>query len=125
VGKNDRTFNIVGESRRNADGSNRQTEIRRCRAGDAVSLCCEPDNPYDRNAVAVFSKRGIQIGYLSSEHAEWMTDKVARGLATAIIERINGGVAGKPSLGVCLRVNYKGEAVEPPKPRGLLARLFG
>ncbi|WP_298290336.1 HIRAN domain-containing protein [Novosphingobium sp.] len=60
---------IVGADFPNDDksGSNRRFEIALCKPGDVVHLVPEPTNNADPNAVAVFSERGIQIGYISAE----------------------------------------------------------
>lgn len=47
--------------------SNRQFEMLLCKPGDPVELRPEPKNPKDERAVAVFSERGIQLGYLTAE----------------------------------------------------------
>lgn len=115
MGANDRTLNIVGESYRNPDGSSRQAEIRRLRVGERVELRRQPENPHDPMAVAVHGARGPQIGFLSSDHARWIGGKIDGGYPVkAIIERINGGVPGKPSLGVCIRINYDGDDPQLP-----------
>jgi len=38
-----------------------------CAPGDVVELRLEPTNPYDENAVAIFSERGTQLGYVSAD----------------------------------------------------------
>lgn len=99
------TLGIVGESHKNPDGSSRQAEIKRCREGEAVQLIAEPDNPYDPLAVAVLSRRGTCIGYISRDHNEWIGQKLAdEGIASACIDMIVGGERGKPSRGVLLEL---------------------
>ncbi len=44
-------------------------EIMLCAPGDPVELRPEPKNPYDSNAIAVWSERGVQMGYISAERA--------------------------------------------------------
>ncbi|WP_261295523.1 HIRAN domain-containing protein [Sphingomonas hylomeconis] len=60
------TLAVVGIEYPNADRarSNRRFEIELCAPGDPVELRREPKNVHDRFAVAVFSERGIQMGYL-------------------------------------------------------------
>ena len=41
----------------------------RQRVGEPVALRREPKNPHDANAVAVFSARDVQVGYVSAERA--------------------------------------------------------
>jgi hypothetical protein len=125
MGERDYTLNIVGESYRNPDGSSRQDEIRRCKPGEPVELRREPDNRHDNMATAVISVRGVQIGYLSSAHAQWIGGKIDQGSdVKAIVERVNGGRPDAPSFGVCIRVNYDGDEPTLPRRPGLL-RLFG
>jgi hypothetical protein len=93
---------IVGESYRNDDGSDRQSEIRRCGAGEYVGLVREPENPYDSMCVAVYSERGVQIGCIPRS-AGWIAQRIDKGYpVTAVIKNINRGGEGK--LGVVLTV---------------------
>lgn len=74
---------VVGESFENDDGSSRQAIIQRLRAGDAVELRLEPDNRFDRRAIAVHSARG-QIGYISRDD-RWLFDAVKAGKVGEVI----------------------------------------
>ncbi|WP_197486306.1 HIRAN domain-containing protein [Sphingobium sp. EP60837] len=99
------TLGIVGESHKNPDGSFQQAEIKRCREGEAVQLIAEPHNPSDPLAVAVLSRRGTCIGYISREHNEWISEKLATdGIASACIDMIVGGGRDKPSRAVLLEL---------------------
>ncbi len=55
---------VVGINYSNEDGSDRRAELSRLALGDHVELRCEPENIHDSDAVAVFSARGVQLGYL-------------------------------------------------------------
>jgi hypothetical protein len=46
---------------------NRRTEILLCEPGEPVLLVHETTNRHDANAIAAFSARGVQIGYLSAD----------------------------------------------------------
>lgn len=112
MAKQDRDYslNIVGESYRNKDGSSRQKEIKLCRPGERITLVREPDNKHDPEAVAVYSSRGVQVGYLSADHCSWIGEKIDKGREVrAIVERVNGGTRDKPSVGLLIRLNYDGE----------------
>ena len=65
------TTSIVGMDFPNEDKSksNRRMECMMCAPGDPVELRPEPKNPFDENAVAIFSDRGAQLGYVSAERA--------------------------------------------------------
>lgn len=58
---------VVGVQYPNKDKSNRQFEIAICKPGDRIELRPEPKNIADEKAVAVYSERGVQIGYLTAE----------------------------------------------------------
>jgi hypothetical protein len=98
------TLNIVGESFR-------QKEIKLCREGEGLILKREPDNKYDRNAVAVLRENGGRIGYLSRDDAEWIGRIMDEGgRVDAKIKWITGGKRDKPSYGVVIYVNTTSEA---------------
>lgn len=61
--------NIAGESKLNNDGSSRQKILKKLKEGDSLDIIDEPDNPYDKKAVAVYSQYG-QIGYLPRDSNE-------------------------------------------------------
>lgn len=85
---------VAGESHANSDGSSRQGELRRCHRNELVTLVREPDNPYDGDAVAVISARGVQIGYVSSK-ASWIAEAIDDGREVrARIDSINSGDSG-------------------------------
>ena len=58
---------VVGARFPNSDGSDRRREILLCVPGEPVELRPEPHNKADPRAVAVFSCRQVQIGYLTAE----------------------------------------------------------
>ncbi len=72
---------VVGIGFANPDGSNRQTEALFCQPGETVELRLEPKNPHDANAVAVFSARGVQLGYLNADRAAYIGGKLRQGEA--------------------------------------------
>ncbi|ARS29054.1 HIRAN domain-containing protein [Sphingomonas sp. KC8] len=86
---------VVGER-------NYQASIGRCRAGERVYICHEPDNPYDDMALKVETAGGETIGYIA--RSSWLRDAIheqGRG-ATATIFNIAAGDTGL--LGVVLHV---------------------
>lgn len=81
------SLHVVGAAHLNADGSNRRSEIIFCNPGDRIELRPEPKNPADPYAVAVFTERGFQIGYLTAERAPWIGGMLAQGsIVTAIFQ---------------------------------------
>jgi hypothetical protein len=59
------TTSIVGIDFPNDDKSksNRLMECMLCAPGDTVELRLEPKNPFNSNAVSIWSDRGVQLGY--------------------------------------------------------------
>ncbi|MFN3943919.1 MAG: HIRAN domain-containing protein [Allosphingosinicella sp.] len=99
---------VVGADYPNRKGPGRRFEIELCRPGEPVVLIPEPKNPADPRAVAVFSCRGIQIGYLSAERCGWIGSIIGSGRdVRAIFQH-------KTSYGAAIRVAFDGE--EPALP---------
>lgn len=71
--------NVAGESHYNADGTDRQDIIPRCRVGEPLILAHEPDHPHDINAIRVLRANGQQIGYLERELAGQVVSRSAKG----------------------------------------------
>jgi hypothetical protein len=87
---------VVGVDFPNADRSrsNRRYELLLCAPGEAVTLVPEPRNPHDRNAVGVWSSRGVQVGYLTAERAPWIGARLRAGEeAVAVFQGMGEGVA--------------------------------
>ena len=93
---------VVGAPYGNADGSNRQFEILLCKPGEEVTLRPEPRNRHDRNAIAVDSCRGIQIGYVTAERAPLLGTLLGRAEMRAVFQR-------KAAFGAWIRVAFNGE----------------
>ncbi|WP_157218379.1 HIRAN domain-containing protein [Flavisphingomonas formosensis] len=102
---------VVGADHPNRDKSNRRFEILLCLPGEPVRLMPEPRNPVDPHAMAVFSARGIQIGYLTAERAPWIGGMVRNGREIrAIFQQATAG-------GAIIRAAFDGlEPVLPPAP---------
>jgi hypothetical protein len=102
---------VVGVGFANEDGTNRQSEALFCRPGDPVELRLEPKNRHDPRAVAVFSARGVQLGYLNAERASYIGGKLRQGeeyeaifqaaepTVTWIRAKIGGGSPKLPASG--------------------------
>lgn len=100
---------IVGANYANKDGGNRRTEIAFCDPGEPVELRPEPKNPHDAHAIAVFSVRGFQIGYVSSERAVVLGGLLRDGhVLTAIFQDV-------ASWGAIARVGVDCEPVLPTR----------
>lgn len=116
MGWNDFSLPACGEFFDNPDGTSRQLELAECRVGEKLELIREPDNPHDPRAVAIFTQRGIRVGYIRSTRAGWIGSKIDRGYdVRAIIERIRGRDIEGSTLGLLMRINMDGE--EPELPR--------
>lgn len=96
------SFAVVGGAHKNADGTDRMAEIYQCEPGELVNLYPEPENPHDRHAIAVFSCRGVQIGYISAERAPRLGSLLASREVQAVFQRAT-------SFGAYLRAAFDGE----------------
>lgn len=101
---------VVGADYPNKAGPGRRFEIAMCEPGEPVDLVPEPDNPADVNAVAVFSERGIQIGYLTAERAPLLSRDLRAGrIVTAVFQQ-------PATWGATIRVAFDGAApLLPPR----------
>lgn len=100
---------VVGADYPNKRGPGRRFEIALCRPGDPVELRPEPKNPADRNAIAVYSERGVQLGYLTAERAPLIGKYMRDGHdVTAVFQ-------AAVSFGAYIRVAFDGAAPELPK----------
>lgn len=104
------SLTVVGLSHPNEDASrsNRRFEAALCVPGEPVTLIAEPTNPYDCFAVAAFSARGIQLGYLTAERAPWIRGLLQHG-CQAVFQSIEDHA-------VIVRARFGGGAPTLPRP---------
>jgi hypothetical protein len=101
---------VVGVTRHNHDGSDRQEIAQACRGGERLTLRREPDNPQDANAVAVVRGNGDQVGYLSAGVAEQIAPLLDAGAPiTAVVSEVTGGTPDRPTYGVNIRIHDDGD----------------
>lgn len=100
---------IVGLPYPNKRGPGRRFEAELCAPGEPLDLRPESQNKHDRWAVAVFSCRGVQVGYVNAEKSAWIGRMIREGReVTAIFQGLTGNVAW-------CRVAFDGEQpVLPP-----------
>ncbi len=100
---NELTTSIVGIDFPNEDksNSNRRMEWMLCAPGDLVELRLEPTNPFDDNAVAIFSDRGTQLGCVSAERAPLIGKRMKEDDATAVFQAMHGN-------GAYIRIRFGG-----------------
>lgn len=96
---------VVGVRHLNEDKSksNRQFEIALCAPGDPVELRPEPKNKHDEHAIAVFSERGIQLGYLTAERAPRIGALIRQGRGVTTVFQ------GPARHGAWIRAAFDGE----------------
>ncbi|WP_191864483.1 HIRAN domain-containing protein [Sphingomonas sp. gentR] len=100
---------VVGIDYPNKRGPDRRFELAMCHEGEAIELRPEPDNRYDEHAIAVYSCRGIQLGYLPSERAVLIGTYWRQGHTTIAIFQALGAKVG------WVRVAFDGEQpILPP-----------
>ena len=77
---------VVGADHPNKKGPARRFEIALCIPGEPVNLIPEPKNPADPRAIAVYSARSIQIGYVRAERAQFIGNALSRDGVRAIFQ---------------------------------------
>lgn len=113
------SLNVVGVAHLNKNGSNRRFEIMLCNPGDPIELRPEPKNPVDPQAVAVFTVRGTQIGYLTAERAPWVGSMLKNGTGVVAIfqrEAPWGAVIRIATEGLFPDLPPERESPEPEEP---------
>ncbi len=88
----------------------RRFEIALCAPGDLLELRPEPENPADEHAVAVYSERGVQLGYISSQRAVRVAQLIRQGhTITTIFQEAT-------RFGAVARVSFDGTVPDLPQP---------
>jgi len=95
---------IAGVTKQNADGTDRQALIKALRPGEELRLVREPNNPYDRYAVAVFRVSGEQLGYVPAGDRR-LADHIDMG--GGVSARVAKVLSGHEILGLFLRSFWK------------------
>jgi len=98
---------VVGADFDNKSGPSRRFEIAMCLPGEPVELRPEPKNPADKHAIAVYSSRGIQIGYVRAERAPLIGAAIRRQIVEAIFQK-------SELWGATIRVHLDGSTPELP-----------
>ncbi len=82
---------VYGVTHKNADGTDRQALLRKCRVGETLVLTHEPI-PEDPNAVKVCRQTGEQIGWLSASLAAEIAPRLDKGSRVdVVITDLTGG----------------------------------
>jgi hypothetical protein len=104
------TLAVVGVRHPNKDNSDRRFFIRLCVPGEPVELRPEPKNEFDEHAVAVFTKRGKQIGYLAADRAPRIGALIRQG------RELQAVFQAETQFGAWIRVAFDGEVPVLPSP---------
>jgi hypothetical protein len=80
-----------------------------CTPGDPVELRPEPKNPFDANAVAIWSERGVQLGYVSAERAALIGKRMGQDEVNAVFQGMHGD-------GAYIRIRFGGGLPTLPDP---------
>lgn len=93
----------------------REMEIRFAERGTPVELRAEPNNPADQNAIAVYSREGVQMGYVSADRTLIIRRAWEEGREVVALFQ------DRTSWGAWIRVGFDREPTLPPpvpeKPR--------
>ena len=85
-------------------------ELAICQPGEVVKLVREPRNQHDPRAIAVYSCRGIQLGYITAERAGRVGQLMQQDRADAIFQE-------KTNYGAVIRVAFGDDIAFLPPPR--------
>lgn len=106
------TLAVVGADYPNKRGPSRRFELAMCRPGEPVELRPEPNNPADPRAVAVYSCRGVQIGYLTAERCGRIGTLIRRG------HEVRSIFQASTPFGALIRTAFDGEVPALPQNIG-------
>jgi hypothetical protein len=82
---------IAGVTKRNSDGTDRQTLLKVLRSGEELKLVREPENPYDKYAIAIFRVTGEQLGYVPAGDRRLADHIDSGGPVSAKVVNVTGG----------------------------------
>lgn len=84
------TVRIAGADFPNRRGPTRRFGIKLCAPGDPVELRPEPKNRHDGNAIAIYERGGIQLGYVPADKCQWFHSAMSRGVEiVAVFQEAN------------------------------------
>jgi hypothetical protein len=114
-----RSLAVVGADYPNKrrKGPTRRVEIALCRPGEPVELVLEPKNPADPLAVAVYSERAVQLGYLTAERCGFVGKLIREGREVQAIFQ------ARTDYGAMIRVAFDGDVPTLPRGSGRPANL--
>lgn len=66
----------------------------------------EPDNPFDKDAVAVYTEDNRKVGFVpkTANKSHLISEKMDKGIEFSVIGSVNGGYAPGINFGVILKV---------------------
>lgn len=106
---------VVGADYPNRRGPGRRFEIALCAPGEPIDLVPEPNNPADPRAIAVFSERGVQIGYVTAERCGWIGGIMANG------RELRAMFQQRTAYGAVIRVAFDGAEPTLPEIANMIA----
>jgi hypothetical protein len=101
---------VVGADFPNKRGPGRRFEIALCAPGEIVELRPEPKNKADPSAVAVYSCRGVQMGYLTAERCGRIGALIRQGREVQVVFQQS------TRAGAVIRVAFDGDEPTLPSP---------
>lgn len=104
----DITLPIVGTRHPNKRGPTRLFELNICRPGEPIELRPEPRNPFDEHAVAVFSCRGVRLGYIPAMRAVRIAALIRSGADIVAVFQ------GQTEFGGLIRIAFDGSTPDLP-----------
>jgi len=100
-----RLTKVAGVTMANEDGQSRQDILSELESGDDLVLRREKDNPFDNNAIAIFTNDGRQLGYLKKDLALDLAPNMDKGVEIhAIVKEVTGGTSTAPTKGLNIQL---------------------
>jgi HIRAN domain len=91
-----------------AGTTNYQDALKKCKRGDGLWLLREPKNPYDPNAISVWSQSKELIGYIKKDLAAELAPQMDRGQWIEVkIANLTGGTPDKPTIGCNIHITFE------------------
>jgi hypothetical protein len=97
---------IAGVTKVNKNGTDRQGLVKALKRGQELTLIREPDNPFDKFAVALFTRSGQQLGYTHAGDARLASHMDMGGAVSAKVVTVTGGPGLLGWLFPSLRKHY-------------------
>lgn len=111
-----KVWDLAGEAQINDDGTPRQRVLAALQPGEPLTLQRQPENPYDRNAVAVLADKHI-IGFIPKTEAALVAGLLDAGEPyRSQLHELTGGMPDYPTFGAKICIAWRDLKMLDPQP---------